>query len=194
MTNAQEPPVFTPPWGNTAIEGTAAEPEFVPLALPPGVTHFGPGTGEVTLQESDLPPTADEMNEPPPDQQVFNDNAFRQMMAGEGLGRKKDVVIPDAALQRNPFKPPPKPVKPRNLDPVHLGQIPRPESTPLWSTFAQFIMKHGDVIIAAKYPHPYGEVVDTMWRGVPVTHDDQVTEVRHVTAGWIGWDLAKDDE
>lgn len=182
MTNAQEPPVFTPPWGNTAVEAEKTEPDFVPLAPPPGTVEQG------------APPTADEMNEPPPDQQVFNDAAFRQMMAGEGLGRKKDVVMPDAALSRNPFKPPPKPVKARNLDPVHLGQIPRPEGTPQWSVFAQFIMKHGDVIIMAKYPHPYGEVVDTMWRGVPVAHDDQVTEVRHITVGWIGWDLAKDDE
>lgn len=119
----------------------------------------------------------------------FNEAAFRAIMSGQGLGNTK-VNAPHAA-KRNPFATPvPPPPSPKAAPEA----ITRPDGTPSWSDFAKFIGKHGKDIIAAVYPWPLGEVVETMWRGVPVVHCALATEVRHITEGWISWDIASSEE
>jgi len=111
---------------------------------------------------------------------AFNDDAFRQMMQSSNLGSKAKSN-PFAAKKAVPV-----------AEPV-TQEINRREGTPAWSQFALFICKHGQVITKARYPFPMGECVDTMWRGVPVTHWE-TAEVFHKTEGWIDWETAQSTE
>jgi hypothetical protein len=87
----------------------------------------------------------------------------------------------DPPARRSPFLPPP---------PEEVAAVPstheRPEGTPDWAIFASFIQKHGDQIIRAQYPTPMGEVVDTIWCGVPVT-DGPAAVILHKRAGLVSW-------
>lgn len=118
----------------------------------------------------------------------FDEAAFRAIMSGQGLGNTK-VNKPDGT-QRNPFA---RPVPPPVVEKAPVEDITRPEGTPTWRDFAAFVCKHGQTIIAAIYPYPQGSCVDTLWRGVPVVHGP-ATEVRHITEGWISWDIASSEE
>lgn len=123
-----------------------------------------------------------------PPEQPFNDAAFFALMNGSGLGRKPVQIHVEsesgtaATLSHNPFiqPPPPPPPKPEELD------YTKPEGTPTWSNFVQFILKHGDKINKARYPGPMGEVVDTIWQGVPVVNHASA-QLHHKDYGWITW-------
>jgi hypothetical protein len=64
--------------------------------------------------------------------------------------------------------------------------FPVTENDPDWVTLVKFVQKHGEHIIQARYPHPRGECIDTIYRGVTV-FAHETTQVRHVTQGWIDW-------
>jgi hypothetical protein len=61
------------------------------------------------------------------------------------------------------------------------------EAIPAWIDFVAHITKHGDKIIQARYPNPRAEVVDTIWRGVPI-FDSETVEYRYLSGGWIEHD------
>jgi len=60
------------------------------------------------------------------------------------------------------------------------------ENDPTWLQLVNFCQKHGNDIIQARYPHPRGECVDTIYRGVTV-FAHPTTQVRHKIHGWIDW-------
>lgn len=64
--------------------------------------------------------------------------------------------------------------------------FPLTENDPTWIELVKFCQKHGDMIIQARYPHPRGECIDTIYRGVTV-FAHETTQVRHITVGWIDW-------
>jgi len=88
-------------------------------------------------------------------------------------------TVPD-----NPFLTPPAPDQPEPPQP-HAP----PKGTPAWNTFVGFILEYGNKLVSAEYPTPRGEVVDTMWAGIPVK-DGARARVRHKTAGWVNWETA----
>lgn len=83
--------------------------------------------------------------------------------------------------RKSPFAPPPKP----KVE-VKIEIYPLAEGDPSWLELVNFVQKHGEFIIQARYPHPRGECVDTIYRGVTV-FAHPTTQVRHVKHGWIDW-------
>lgn len=88
----------------------------------------------------------------------------------------------DASVKtKSPFAPKVKPVI------VEESKFfPLTDDDPTWLGLVQFCQKHGENIIQARYPHPRGECIDTIYRGVTV-FAHETTQVRHVKLGWIDW-------
>ena len=117
---------------------------------------------------------------------------------GEGIldpGNCHDVVSETPTWkpegeQHSPFTEPPRksPFAPK-AKPVVVEEVkvfPLSENDPSWLELVKFCQKHGDNIIQARYPHPRGECIDTIYRGVTVFAHES-TQVRHKVLGWINW-------
>lgn len=85
----------------------------------------------------------------------------------------------------NPFKAPP----PVVIEETEPEARTIPEDTPSWGDFVRFITLHGNQLIMAEYPLPKGDVVETMWAGIPVRDGDSA-RLRHKVAGWVDWETA----
>jgi hypothetical protein len=83
--------------------------------------------------------------------------------------------------RKSVFAPAPKAPAPEGPKVYPLG-----EDDPTWLQLVNFCQKHGKDIIQARYPHPRGECVDTIYRGVTV-FAHETTQVRHIKHGWIDW-------
>jgi len=90
-----------------------------------------------------------------------------------------------AIAQKSPFAPKAKAPEMKAPEP-----FPMTEDTPSWGEFVNFIRKHGDKIVQARYPQPRGECIDTLYRGVQV-FPWATSEVRHIAHGWVGWSDAQ---
>ena len=90
-------------------------------------------------------------------------------------------VFDPVVKTKSPFAPKAKPVV------VEESKFfPVTDDDPTWLTLVQFCQKHGEHIIQARYPHPRGECIDTIYRGVTV-FAHETTQVRHIKLGWIDW-------
>lgn len=102
-------------------------------------------------------------------------------MTKQAIPKMSDNPFAEKQVTDNPFLAPPPPEAPE-APKLHEAD----ESTPAWNTFVAFILAFGNVISRAEYPTPKGEVVDTIWQGVPVV-DGAKARVKHKSGGWVDW-------
>lgn len=144
---------------------TAAKRSDAPVAQPVPWNGGGvPAPAPATPDFAD-PPTHVASSEPP-----ATPMAEPQRSVFSGEPPKKSVFAPSA----------------KKVEEVKENVFPLGENDPSWIELVRFAQKHGNTIVQARYPHPRGLCIDTMYRGVTV-FPHPTTQVRHVVHGWIDW-------
>lgn len=149
---------------------------------------------EQPAKQPDAPPVVDQQPPAPNESQVPAEFALQPTEPETKDSETEGTFDVNEALAhtRKVFTEPPKPKSVFNREkPVATKEqepeiVEVPEGTPSWGEFANFICKFGDMISRAEYPNPKGEVVETIWQGVPIKNGP-AARIMHKREGWVAW-------